>query len=737
MSPHPLPCDPVRAPASIRRRARLALLVLIAVCAACDDNPRHGADVVLWTSRDDDLAAHHTYGPASFARAEDDVWIAVVDPSGDQPWIQVRHLYGGIGDRARGGSSLPTPAATFAIDGSSFAGSAPSLGYESAGHVFLVYRPSDGRGGVALHVTHGVVGGAVDVWSEPDTIFTGRDVRVAPGRLTRTRQGEWLLPLYADGEDICLRSADGRQWSHAPLAGWLRDALEPIILEAPDGNWVGLARCRSNLVRTISRDAGATWSPFDTLATLPRLDVEIAFAATPADDGVSIAWTETPPDLALVEPGVWALRLAHVAWPGDAGAPLPALELLPPLAWRAAAVPGDPALLDLGEQGLIAWFTTRAVGDAKSAAAEIVWRPRKRPAAPAAPPDARIDDLRPDALIATDLWVQHTLGRPKPSRRLFIESYAMRGLVAAHTAFAPLDPRARRSFVGDTERGLAQARAYAESLLAKQDANGYWSLGYDAKYVADMAVAIGLYAALTPHVDAATGQRYVDSAQRFITGLRSDGLVHADGSVGVGWTKAAAHPDSHRLQDSYVVSTALAGIAAHGWLYARTGDAEDRLAAEKALDYTLAMLAPDGSVAAFTQGTLTEGRHWSATYVQEGWMAADRYLEDARVRAKLRRVLPAHVDWLVRTQNADGTWGDRAAFETTRTVAILDFLVWYDQRCDVRSDVRAAIRRGAAALVDPTRWLEAGMLYHGNQEDAQRVLAARSLVALASGEPVY
>jgi hypothetical protein len=118
-------------------------------------------------------------------------------------------------------------------------------------------------------------------------------------------------------------------------------------------------------------------------------------------------------------------------------------------------------------------------------------------------------------------------------------------------------------------------------------------------------------------------------------------------------------------------------------------------------------------------------------------MAADRDLGSPRLRATLRRRLPPHVDWLVRTQNADGTWGERAAFETTRTVAILDFLIWYETRCQSRPDVRDAVRRGAAALVDPNRWLEAGMLYHGNQEDAQRVLAARALVALAAGGPVY
>jgi hypothetical protein len=185
------------------------------------------------------------------------------------------------------------------------------------------------------------------------------------------------------------------------------------------------------------------------------------------------------------------------------------------------------------------------------------------------------------------------------------------------------------------------------------------------------------------------------------------------------------------------VSTALAGIETHAWLYAQTRAPEYARRARAALDYTLSALQPDGSLPPFVSGDIHEGRFVAAAYVPEGWMAADRFLDDPSVLEALRRALPPHVAWLVRTQNADGTWGDAAEGEAARAVAIPNFLIWYDRRCESRPEVREAVRRAGAALVDPDRWLAAGVLRPGKHEDVLRALAGRTLAAIASGEPVF
>ena len=114
-------------------------------------------------------------------------------------------------------------------------------------------------------------------------------------------------------------------------------------------------------------------------------------------------------------------------------------------------------------------------------------------------------------------------------------------------------------------------------------------------------------------------------------------------------------------------------------------------------------------------------------------MAADEYLEDGAVRDRLRRALPPHVDWLVRSQRADGTWDSGADGEFARTTPIVNFLLWYDKRCASHPGARAAAERAAVPLTDPDRWMANGILRAGKHEEVLRALSSRPLAALAAG----
>ena len=114
-------------------------------------------------------------------------------------------------------------------------------------------------------------------------------------------------------------------------------------------------------------------------------------------------------------------------------------------------------------------------------------------------------------------------------------------------------------------------------------------------------------------------------------------------------------------------------------------------------------------------------------------MAADAYLQDDTVRERLRRALPPHVDWLVRSQRADGTWDSGADGEFARTTPIVSFLLWYDQRCAPHPGARAAVERAAIPLTDPDRWMANGILRAGKNEEVLRALSSRALTALAVG----
>lgn len=154
----------------------------------------------------------------------------------------------------------------------------------------------------------------------------------------------------------------------------------------------------------------------------------------------------------------------------------------------------------------------------------------------------------------------------------------------------------------------------------------------------------------------------------------------------------------------------------------------------QALEYTLSQLQPDGAFARGpeVQGTHREGRLVTAAYVQEGWMAADALLpNDPEILPRLRAALPAHVDWVLKNQQPDGRWHEVEG-EFARTPAIVDFLIWYDQRCEVRPEVREAIGRAARLFADIERRDELELYIHGNHHEVQRAIAGRTIAALGS-----
>jgi hypothetical protein len=290
----------------------------------------------------------------------------------------------------------------------------------------------------------------------------------------------------------------------------------------------------------------------------------------------------------------------------------------------------------------------------------------------------------------------------------------------------------------DTQQGIAQAVSFADWMLRGQDPEGYWPLGYKAVYVADMAAVIGLFAALSPHVDASRARDYETAAARFATALERDGMLLPSGACGIGWMETRTRHDSSAARTPYLVSTALAGIELHAWLAARSGDVRWRTRAMAALDYTLAQVREDGSLPGLQLDEQNEGPYATAAYVQEGWMAADFFLQDPAVLGRLRRTLPRHVAWLVRTQNPDGTWGGRGPDgEWARTPGILDFLVWYDRRCEEREDVRRALLRASLTYSDPDTWFQLGLSRAGKNEEVLRALAGRALAAMATERPVF
>lgn len=323
---------------------------------------------------------------------------------------------------------------------------------------------------------------------------------------------------------------------------------------------------------------------------------------------------------------------------------------------------------------------------------------------------------------------QRTLSRPTRATRLFVEGYYMRSLVAASEVLQP-DPPA----------GVELALAFADSLVSKQMPHGYWTIGYGTSWLADMGAALGIFPALEGHADSTRMRRYQGTAERFVQAMVRDNLITKSGAIGFGWPVdetglvRAWRSDVGWADDPYLISTALVGIELQAWLYHRTGDAAYRDRATAALEYTLSEIESDGSLPTVVRG---EGPYTVAAYVQEGWMAADLLLQDSAVHERLCRALPVHVDWLLRGQQKDGTWQSSIRGDFARTPGIVDFLVWYDQRCESRRDVQRAVQRASALYVKPEKWEARDKLDTEDTREILRALLGRPLAALAAGKPV-
>jgi hypothetical protein len=159
--------------------------------------------------------------------------------------------------------------------------------------------------------------------------------------------------------------------------------------------------------------------------------------------------------------------------------------------------------------------------------------------------------------------------------------------------------------------------------------------------------------------------------------------------------------DAGWYDEPYLVSTALAGISIHAWLYRRTQDARYKRLALQSLDYVLSALRDDGS---FPGHAKMEGGLRAAAYAADAWVTADLCLDDPNVRDMLKNGLAPHVAWLLEAQTREGVWPGDVRGDFARAPNIINFLVWYDQRCERRRDIQRALQRAESALVKPRKF---------------------------------
>jgi hypothetical protein len=622
----------------------------------------------------------------------------------------------------------------------SFPGDHPSICERHDGSLVVAYLEPRAPGVNTVVVRRGSSDGKA--WSPPLQVSRGADgYELASARLVETHQGRLVLPVVrrvprgssanvdpAAREVLCLTSRNGSEWSEGK-ALVVPAGADPAVAEAASGTLVLVVRVGTWLKRSISKNEGESWSPL-SLLDVTTLAAEHALAGEIESGQIALAWVEVenkscaPPEL----------RPLWVSFSADAGEhwhdTLP-LELWPNV------VPSSPSVRFLTPERVTSIFERRS-GDNCSLVCriqDVEFESSTSAAATATGARGAYSFDRAAAREALRVLCAHTLARPGRAAHLYVEGYFMRTLVAAGEVLGDSIPAGEERL--DTRAALARAVAFADSLVTSQNSCGYWDLGYYEGWTADMAAALGIFPALEPHVDEEHRTRYQGSAERFLAGLERDRFFLRSGAVSVGWRRAykcdgtfATSPsDSGRSDEPYLVSTSLAGLEIQSWMYHRTRAEIYKQRALKALEYTLSQIGPDGSVVGWAG---KEGPFLTAAYVEEGWIAADSLLGDPAVHARLQSTLPRHVDWLLRSQREDGSWGDPDG-ESARSPTIANFLIWYDQTCERRDDVREAVRRAGASYLDPARWRSLGLFRREPQYEVLRAIVGRALAAAARG----
>ena len=294
---------------------------------------------------------------------------------------------------------------------------------------------------------------------------------------------------------------------------------------------------------------------------------------------------------------------------------------------------------------------------------------------------------------------------------IFVEGYYMRTLLGLYE-------------ITGEQRYLDLVRKSSGKLLDAQRPEGYWGTGYGAIYFADTGSALGQLINFYKYAAVAERKRIDTALQRYVDLLLVKGdsqgrpFVHQDGSVGVGYHLDKDGKITEEYNKPYTISTALTGAQIFAAMYYLTGNEGHKQIAVKACDWLLDTMAPSGQIPYYIDDWNPDREEkwcwqkWpydTSTYAGEGFIAAWTYIDDEIFRRRLAERVKPHIEWLLHTQNYDGSWGKRGEVARTdlldlqRSHGVVNLLLWY--YCDIERDPRIAraIRKYYMLLLDEER----------------------------------
>ncbi len=300
---------------------------------------------------------------------------------------------------------------------------------------------------------------------------------------------------------------------------------------------------------------------------------------------------------------------------------------------------------------------------------------------------------------------------------IFTGGYYMRDLVAGYKIF------------GD-RRYLDTAIAYADWLLSKQSDRGYWQTGYAGRiYLADTGSALGLFIVLYPHVDATRHEQYLAAMQRYVDAIERDRLIRPSGALDVGLKTDASGAATVPYDQDYTTSSSLTGGEIFTWMYHATKQEKYREIAYRTQKWILSTMRADGVIPYNHPGGKSDlrikgnpqndhmlwvnSRYLNSAYVGEGLLSFDLYCGRRDWQQEFRSKIKPHIDFVLKTQNADGTWAPPGNWDQKRSPGIINFLIWYYQHVEPDLRIPPATRKFEAFILNPANGRQFGLLNAG------------------------
>ncbi len=235
-------------------------------------------------------------------------------------------------------------------------------------------------------------------------------------------------------------------------------------------------------------------------------------------------------------------------------------------------------------------------------------------------------------------------------------------------------------------------------------------------YLADSGTAATALALAARQVEGERQERYLQTMRRFAAFVHTGCPEDPQGQgrqASTGWVIAegpdagalgCGYYDGHLSIAPYTIATAVNGGAFMALLYSLTGDEQLRGTATGAVRWILSKRLPDGRLPYILDGRPSDD--WpldTITYCAEALVAVPTHADDEALTQEVGEGVQPVVEWLLQTQNADGSWGEARSADQQRSPGVVTLLAWYYRHVEPDDRVAEAVRQYCRFLLDPAR----------------------------------